>query len=85
MRSLALGLVLALSTSAAFAEGMVDDMGAGLTMLESTAKAAFLEYDVEGDVMLLTLAQLAEIHSILVNKGQENEVKNMLEAAVRRN
>lgn len=85
MRSLALGLVLALSTSAAFAEGMVDDMGAGLTMLESTAKAAFVEYGVEGDPMLLTLAQLAEIHALLSNKGQENEVKAMLEAAVRRN
>lgn len=85
MRSLILGLALALSTTSAFAEGMVDDMGAGLTMLESTAKAAFIEYGVEGDPMLLSLAQLAEIHALLVNKGQDNEVKAMLEAAVRRN
>jgi hypothetical protein len=85
MRSLALGLILALSTSAAFAEGMVDDMGAGLTMLESTAKAAFVEYGVEGDPMQLSLAQLAEIHALLVNKGQDNEVKAMLEAAIRKN
>jgi hypothetical protein len=85
MRSLALGLILALSTSAAFAEGMVDDMGAGLSMLESTAKAAFIQYGVEGDTMQLSLAQLAEIHALLVNKGQDNEVKAMLEAAIRRN
>lgn len=85
MRSLILGLALALSTTAAIAEGMVDDMGAGLSMLESTAKAAFAEYGVEGDAMSLTLAQLAEIHALLVNKGQDNEVKAMLEAAIRPN
>ena len=44
-------------------------MGAGLAMLESTAKAAFIEYGVDGDPMLLSLAQLAEIHALLVNKG----------------
>jgi hypothetical protein len=85
MRSLALGFILALSSSMAFAEGMVDDMGAGLTMLESTAKAAFVQYGVDGDPMLLSLAQLSEIHALLVNKGQDNEVKAMLEAAIRRN
>lgn len=85
MRSLALGLIFALSSSVAIAEGMVDDMGAGLTMLESTAKAAFTQYGVEGDPMLLSLGQLAEIHALLVNKGQESEVKAMLEAAIRRN
>ena len=85
MRSLALAFILALSSSMAFAEGMVDDMGAGLTMLASTAKAAFVQYGVEGDPMLLSLAQLSEIHALLVNKGQDNEVKAMLEAAIRRN
>ncbi len=85
MRSLVLAMAIALSTTSAFAAGMADDMGAGLTMLEATAKAAFIEYGVEGDPMSLSLAQLAEIHALLVNKGQDNEVKAMLEAAVKRN
>lgn len=86
MRSTILAAILSLSATAVFAldAKMMEDMSAGLTMLENSAATALKEYGLEADVMSLTLSQLAEIQGVLTGSNSEADKKAGIEAALRK-
>jgi hypothetical protein len=86
MRSMILAAVMALSTTAAFADNtkMMEEMSAGLTMLEASAKLVLKEYGFEADVMSLSLGQLAEIQGVLTSSNNDSDKKAGIEAALRK-
>ena len=86
MRSTILAAILSLSATAVFAldAKMMEDMSAGLTMLENSAATALKEYGLEADVMSLTLSQLAEIQGVLTGSNSEADKKVGIEAALRK-
>lgn len=86
MRSTILAAILSLSATAVFAldAKMMEDMSAGLTMLENSAATALKEYGLEADVMSLTLSQLAEIQGVLTGSNSEADKKTGIEAALRK-
>ena len=81
MRLAPLALILAMSTSAAFAQDTMT-MDSGVTMLADSAQQAFVEYGIEADAMTLTLAQLAEIAGIITSKTSSEDAKSRIEAAI---
>ena len=84
MRLVTAGLLLAFTSSMAFAEAFdTKPMNDGLNMLESSAKNALTKYGIEADVMTLTLVQLGQISGILSNSSEETEKKRDLEAIIR--
>jgi hypothetical protein len=87
MRLKMLATVLALSTTMAYAQddaAMMEEMSAGISMLESSAAAALKKYGLEADVMSLTLSQLAEINGAMADSNNEADKKAAIEAALRK-
>jgi hypothetical protein len=86
MRLTILATALALSTSMAFAkdDAMMKQMSDGLTMLQTSAEAAFKQYGIEADVMTLTLNQLAEISGAMTASNDDGDMKAAIEAALRK-
>ncbi len=86
MRLTILATLLALSTTMAVAQDkdMMMQMSEGLTMLETSAKDAFLKYGIEADVMTLTLNQLAEISGAMTGSNNDADMKAAIEAALRK-
>jgi hypothetical protein len=86
LKILATAAALALSTSMAFADDamMMQQMSDGLTMLETSAKEAFMKYGIEADVMTLTLNQLAEISGAMTGSNNDADMKAAIEAALRK-
>ncbi len=91
MRLTILAAILALSATVATAQDskMMDEMQgsmmrSGISMLEASAKLALMKYGLEGDVMTLSLGQLAEINGVMTSSNTEAEIKAGIEAALRR-
>jgi hypothetical protein len=85
MRLTILATILALSTTMAIAaDDMMMQMSEGLTMLETSAKEAFMKYGIEADVMTLTLNQLAEISGAMTASNNDADMKAAIEAALRK-
>ena len=86
MRATILAAILSLSATGAFAQdkAMMDEMTAGLTMLETSAAGLLKEYGIEADVMALSLSQLAEIQGVLTSSNNDADKKAGIEAALRK-
>lgn len=86
LKILATAVALALSTTMGFAQddAMMMEMSQGLTMLETSAAAAFKKYGIEADVMSLTLNQLAEISGAMNASNNDADMKAAIEAALRK-
>lgn len=86
MRSTILAAILSLSATVGFAQDskMMEEMSAGLTMLESSATALLQQYGLEADVMSLSLGQLAEIQGVLTGSNNDADKKAGVEAALRK-
>lgn len=86
MRSTILAAILALSATGAFADDMkmMEEMGAGLTMLETSAAGLLKVYGIDADVMSLSLSQLAEIQGVLTASNNDADKKAGIEAALRK-
>lgn len=91
MKILPLALTAILSFSASMALSQTynaADMQSGLSMIETNAANAFKEYGIDADPMALSVGQLAQIVTLLVdpeNSSGGNSVKSALEAIVRNN
>jgi hypothetical protein len=91
VKILPLALAAALSFSASMALSQTynaADMQAGLTMIQTNAANAFKEYGIDADPMALSMGQLAQIVTLLVDPDSSsggNSVKSALEAIVRAN
>ena len=85
MRLATIGLLLALSTSAAYAEDVdMKMMNEGVTMLQKGIEQILIKYGVKVDPMTLSLAQLAEINGVVDMSETEDAKKSMIEAAIAR-
>ncbi len=86
MRSTILAALVALSTTVAFAQEaeMAAEMASGLSMLETSAARALMQYGLEVDIMSLSLGQISEIQAVLSQSSSDSDTKAALEAAVRK-
>jgi hypothetical protein len=85
MRSTILAAILALSATMASAQDtMMEDMAAGLTMVETSAALVLKQYGIEADVMTLSLSQIAEINGVLTASNNDADKKAGIEAALRK-
>ncbi len=85
MRSTILAAILALSATMASAQDtMMEDMAAGLTMVETSAALVLKQYGIEADVMTLSLSQIAEINGVLTGSNNDADKKAGIEAALRK-
>jgi hypothetical protein len=84
MRSTILAAILALSATMASAQDkMMEEMSAGLTMVETSAALVLKQYGIEADVMTLSLSQIAEINGVLTGSNSDADKKAGIEAALR--
>ena len=83
MRIATLGLALALTTVGSFAFAFeTKDMHSGMTMLETTARQAFAEFNIDADPTDLTLKQLAQIAAALEGSQSTEEEMSMAVKAI---
>lgn len=86
MRLTILATILALSATVASAEDKanMDNMSQGLTMLTSSVEHVLKQFNLEVDVMSLSLSQLAEIEGVLTDSNTDADKKAGIEAALRK-
>lgn len=86
MRLTILATILALSATVASAEdkATMDNMAQGLTMLTSSLEHVLKQFNLEVDVMSLSLSQLAEIEGVLTDSNTDADKKAGIEAALRK-
>lgn len=85
MRSTILAAILALSATMATAQDkMMEEMSAGLSMVETSAAQVLKQYGIEADVMTLSLSQIAEINGVLTSSNNDADKKAGIEAALRK-
>ncbi|MES2143246.1 MAG: hypothetical protein V4516_02590 [Pseudomonadota bacterium] len=86
MRLTILATILALSATVASAEdkATMDNMAQGLTMLTSSLEHVLKQFNLEADVMSLSLSQLAEIEGVLTDSNTDADKKAGIEAALRK-
>lgn len=86
MRLTILATILALSATVASAEdkATMDNMAQGLTMLTSSLEHVLKQFNLEADVMSLSLSQLAEIEGVLTGSNTDADKKAGIEAALRK-
>lgn len=86
MRLTILATILALSATVASAEdkATMDNMAQGLTMLTSSVEHVLKQFNLEVDVMSLSLSQLAEIEGVLTDSNTDADKKAGIEAVLQK-
>ena len=80
---IALATAATLAAGGAFADAHSEmTMGEGLTMFETLVANELAELDIEADVSMLTLGQLAQIKDVVESDEPTNTKKQNIEAII---